>query len=70
MGRRVEIEIEEVQLTNENGREQAGVRAVCSRCDHETVSFGTSDRSRRRCLVLMREECPQGEENYYVDPDA
>lgn len=46
---------------------QPGVCATCSECDHETESFGTSDRSIKRCLVLMREECPLGEENFYVE---
>jgi hypothetical protein len=43
-----------------------GVCATCSRCGHETESYGTSDRSVRRCLALMREECPEGQSNYYV----
>lgn len=44
-----------------------GTLAICSRCDHQTESFGTTERSIRRCLVLMREECPLDEENYYQD---
>ena len=44
-----------------------GVIARCTRCDHETESFGTSDASIRRCLVLLREECPNGERNFYVE---
>lgn len=67
MADRVEVEFEEVRLENEDGRTQPGVRATCSRCDHATESFGTSDRSRRRCLALLRDECPNNEENYYVD---
>jgi hypothetical protein len=67
---RVEVEIEEVELENEDGRMQDGVRARCTRCDHETEAYGRTGKSRRRCLVLMREECPQNEENFYVDPDA
>lgn len=66
----VEVEIEEVDLENEDGREQPGVRATCSRCGHETESYGTGDASRRRCLALMREECPEGECNFYVDSDG
>lgn len=46
-----------------------GVVARCTRCDHETESFGTSDSSIRRCLVLLREGCPLGEHNFYVDED-
>lgn len=45
------------------------VEATCTECGHTTVSFGTSDKSIKRCLVLMREECPRGERNFYVDDD-
>jgi hypothetical protein len=63
---KVECDIEEVELEGDYGPVD-GVCATCSRCDHQTESFGTSDASTRRCLVLMREECPFGEDNFYVD---
>jgi hypothetical protein len=67
---RVKVDIEEVDdVEDEHGRERDGVRAVCSRCDHKVESFGQTDRSRRRCLALLREECPNNEENYYADAD-
>jgi hypothetical protein len=47
--------------------EVEGVCATCRRCGHETESYGTSDASVRRCLALLREECPNEESNYYVD---
>lgn len=46
-----------------------GVVATCSRCGHEVESFGTSDASVTRCLAVMREECPRGEPNFYVEAD-
>src|SRR5206468_282498 len=46
------------------------VRATCSRCGHETESGGTGENSIKRCLVLMRGECPQGENNRYEDAAA
>lgn len=65
---RVPVEIEEVVLQSEEGRDVDGVVARCSRCDHETESFGTSEKSIKRCLVLLREECPRNDENnFYVD---
>ena len=64
---KVRCKIEEVELENDEGHPVEGVRVTCSRCDHETESFGTSDRSIKRCLALMREECPNHEENFYVD---
>ena len=42
-----------------------GIVAVCSRCGHETQSFGTTESSALRCAALMREECPNGESNFY-----
>lgn len=47
-----------------------GVVACCSRCDHETESYGTSAASVRRCLVLLREECPLNESNFYEADEA
>jgi hypothetical protein len=63
---RVRCEIEETELENDSGRLIPGVTATCTRCGHETESFGTSERSVSRCLVLMREECGNQEDNFYV----
>ena len=38
---RVEVEIDEAELENDDGRDVPGVIAHCERCDHETESFGT-----------------------------
>jgi hypothetical protein len=61
----VSCEIEETELEGDYGV-VASIRANCSRCGHETESFGTSESSIQRCLALMREECPAGESNFYV----
>ena len=66
---RVSCIIEEVDLDGDFGV-VAGVEAACSRCGHITESFGTSDVSIRRCLVLLREECPKGERNFYFDEES
>ena len=58
------------ELENDDGQLIDAVSATCSRCDHETYSFGTSDRSVRRCLVLMRKECPEHENNFYTSNDG
>jgi hypothetical protein len=57
--------IEEVELEGDYGPIDS-VEAACTRCGHVTESFGTSEASIRRCLVLLREECPNGESNFYV----
>lgn len=64
MGKRVECEIEEI-----TDQGQPAIQATCSQCEHVTTSFGTSERSVKRCLALMREECPEGEENFYVEEE-
>lgn len=64
---RVTCEVDEVELENEDGFPVDGICATCERCGHETKSFGTGDASVKRCLVLMREECPNGEHNFYVE---
>lgn len=62
---KVDVEIEEIELENASGHSVDSVQATCSRCDHQTESYGTGDGSIRRCLALLREECPNSEENYY-----
>jgi hypothetical protein len=62
---KVSSEIEETELEDDYGM-VTSVCARCSRCGHETESFGTSEGSIQRCLALMREECARGETNFYV----
>jgi hypothetical protein len=62
---RVRCSIDEIEMDGDFGP-VAGVFASCSRCAYETESFGTDEASVRRCLALMREECPNGECNFYV----
>lgn len=66
MARNITCRVDEAPLVNDAGDEVEGVTAKCSKCGHTTESFGTSDASIRRCLVLMREECPCGEKNFYL----
>jgi hypothetical protein len=62
----VSCSVDYCQLENDDGREIDSVEVTCKRCDHTTQSYGDSAASVRRCLVLLREECPRGESNYYV----
>jgi hypothetical protein len=66
---KVTCSVEETTLENDDGIEVDSVCVTCSRCDHATESFGTSEASVKRCLVLLREECPNGENNFYVSED-
>ena len=62
---RVLCRVDRRQLQNENYREVDGVIVTCGKCNHEEQAFGSSERSVKRCLVSLRENCPLGEENYY-----
>ena len=63
---RVTAEIRFVTLENDDSVGVESVCARCTRCGHETESYGTSDLTIKRCLVLLREGCPMEENNFYV----
>jgi hypothetical protein len=65
---RVECEVEEIELDGDYSK-VLGVQVTCSRCGHTTESFGTGPASVRRCLALLREECPRDEDNFYFVED-
>ena len=65
---RVTCEAMETEVDGDYGLVD-GVEVTCSRCGHTTESAGTHQRSIKRCLALLREECPEGENNFYVVPD-
>ena len=65
---KVECEVNYVELESDRGPAN-GVRVTCGRCGHETESLGTSGRSIRRCMAMLKENCPKGENNYYVAED-
>ncbi len=64
---KVDVETAETTIENESGREQEGITVTCMRCDHSVEVYGTSDASVRRGCATLREECPNGEENYYQE---
>ena len=64
---RVECEVEEGDVEDDRGNLRPGVVVTCGRCKHAVESLGQTDRSIRRCFALLREECPEGEENYYCE---
>jgi len=62
--------VEETTLQGDHGGDVPSVIVECSRCGHSTESFGTGEASIRRCLVLLRQECPNDEDNWYYDEDG
>ena len=69
-GMRVTCDIEETTLTNDEGYDVDSIEATCGQCGHVTESFSVDEPSIRRCLALMREECPRGQWNFYVGSDC
>lgn len=67
---KVLCEIEEVELAGDHSDEVPGLCATCARCGHAVEVYGRSDRSERRALVMLREECPEGEANFYVNAES
>jgi hypothetical protein len=58
------------QAENEHGRLVPCVYVECPLCGHCTMSYGTSERSIKRCLALLREQCPEAANYFYtVDDD-
>ena len=64
---KVECEVELTQEEDDFGTMRECVKATCTRCGHETMSWGHGEGSIKRCLALMREECEEGEQNFYVE---
>jgi hypothetical protein len=63
---KVQVDVEEVELENDCGVMIEGIKVTCGRCGHEVEVFGTSDASVKRGCVMLRDECPRGERNFYV----
>ena len=64
MGKRVECEVEECKVENEQGKMVPGVLVTCSRCEHAEEAFGTSEASVKAACAKLRENCPKEEGNY------
>ena len=52
-------------IKGEDGTIRPGVKVTCNKCGHTTTSFGRTEKSIRRCLFLLHEECPYDEDNWY-----
>jgi hypothetical protein len=61
---RVSVDIEQADVEGDYGTVD-GIRLTCERCGHAVEVAGTSDRSARRGAIMLREECPEGEDNFY-----
>ena len=62
---RVPIDISEEDLDGDYGT-VPGLVITCTRCRHSVEVFGTEESSVKRGAVMLREECPYEEENFYT----
>src|SRR5262249_11763612 len=62
----VACEVDYREAENEEGYEQDQVAVTCSECGHCEVSWGHGEKSVRRCLALMGENCPEDAGNFYI----
>jgi len=61
------VVFEETELLNDDCREVPALQATCRRCDHAVAVFGTSERSENYAFVLLHQQCPNHEHNYYAN---
>jgi hypothetical protein len=61
---KVEVEIHTCDLDGDHGTVE-GLCLTCEKCGHEVEVFGTAAASAKRGAAMLREECPEGEENWY-----
>lgn len=64
---KIDCDVEYTTDYNDDSREVDCVVVTCTKCGHETSSWGHGDSSVKRCMALMNEECPESENNYYVE---
>ena len=62
---RVTTTVDDIELEGDHGA-VPGLSVTCDRCGHEVEVYGTSGASARRAGVMLAEECPQGERNFYA----
>jgi len=61
---KVAVEINEEEVEGDYGNVD-GLRLTCDRCGHYVEVCGTGDSSAKRGAKMLRDECPNGEGNYY-----
>jgi hypothetical protein len=61
---RIKVEIIETEVLGEH-RAVRGLGLICGRCGHQVEVFGTGIASAKRGAVMLRDECPFSEKNFY-----
>ena len=71
MSNRVRVSVDEIEGvdTGQGCAPCDGIRVTCMECDHSVDVAGRTDASIRRGCVMLREQCPQDETNFYYSAD-
>lgn len=64
---RVRANVYEGLVSGDEFGDGEGVEATCLKCGHIASARGTGESSRICALAKLRDSCPLGETNYYVD---
>lgn len=62
---RISVTIQEEEIEGDYGGYLDGLRLTCTQCGHEVTVFGTEAASARRGAIMLRDECPANESNFY-----
>lgn len=63
---KIKCELDYITLENEFGKDIDSVRVTCQKCGKVEESYGTSERSINRCLVLLHDSCDCRNNFYYI----
>jgi len=61
---KVNVIVKETELEGDHG-DIPGLILTCERCSHEVEVYGTEAASARLGAIMLREECPNKESNFY-----
>ena len=67
---RVRTTVDHTPLEGDYGNSVDGISVTCDRCHYTVECYGTEEASLNRCAVMLREECPLGQNNFYVVEDT
>jgi len=62
---RVTADAVEAELEGDHGVVD-GLEVTCAKCGHTVEVYGATQQSAKRGGVMLSEECPRGERNFYV----
>lgn len=67
---RIEVEVVDDMVDNDRGGKGPGVVMTCPECGEVVTCLGRTQRSVKRCFMLLKDECPNSDDNnFYVDPN-